>query len=623
MSRLYRLVNSPTEEALFEAAARLSTAAQRSAFLDEACKGNHGLRERLEELIVAHLETNGVRGLERRPLDAAAPTLLDAPDQSEGVGEMIGRYKLLEKIGEGGFGVVYMADQTEPVVRRVALKVIKLGMDTKEVIARFEAERQALAMMDDPNIAKVLDVGSTESGRPYFVMELVKGIPITQFCNERQLDTRQRLDLFLDVCSAVQHAHQKGVIHRDLKPSNILVTLHGDKAVPKVIDFGIAKATQQPLTEKTLFTRFDHFVGTPVYMSPEQAALSGLDIDTRSDIYALGVLLYELIAGKPPFDAKSLLSAGYDEMRRIIREEEPPKPSARLSTLAGDERTTIAKQHHAEPDKLGKLVRGDLDWIVMKAMEKDRARRYETANAVAQDIQRHLRNEPVVAAAPSLGYKIQKFVRRNRNTVAAAATIGVLLVAGIAVSSWQAIEANLAKGRETEAREALQSQLGETQKAQEVTKETLERLQAQQAELNVQTKSARLQHYYSSIALADHYINSSQIQRAQHALLTCPPEHRNWEWGYLIAQCHQDYLSFNLNSAQVRMAEFSADNRRLLLLNDSGALEIRSMEPEDEPGRVVAKIGLTGDGRVRMFALTGASKRLPPSVPAAEFAFGT
>ncbi len=377
---------------------------------------------------------------------------------AEKEGDRIGTYKLLQKIGEGGFGAVYMAEQTKPVMRRVALKVIKLGMDTKEVIARFEAERQALAMMDDPNIAKVLDAGATESGRPYFVMELVRGKQIIEFCNEHHLNTRQRLDLFLDVCSAVQHAHQKGVIHRDLKPSNILIALHGDKPVPKVIDFGIAKATHQPLTDKTLFTRMEHFVGTPVYMSPEQTALSGMDIDTRSDIYSLGVLLYELLAGKPPFDSKSLMSGGYDEMRRIIREDDPPMPSIRLSTMAGQERTTMARQHHAEPDKLGKLVRGDLDWIVMKAIEKDRARRYETANALAQDIRRHLRNEPVVAAAPSVGYKIKKFVRRNRSTVAVVATISILLVAGIATSTWLAVVADVAKGDAVKALAVVESQ---------------------------------------------------------------------------------------------------------------------------------------------------------------------
>src|SRR5262245_31875080 len=293
-------------------------------------------------------------------------------------GDWIGRYKLLEKIGEGGMGVVYMAEQREPMIRKVALKIIKLGMDSKQVVARFEAERQALAMMDHPNIARVLDGGVTDSGRPYFVMDLVQGLPITKFCDESGLSTHDRLGLFLDVCSAVQHAHQKGLIHRDLKPSNILVTLHGDKPVPKVIDFGVAKATQGRLTDKTLFTSFQQFVGTPAYMSPEQTGLSGLDVDTRSDIYALGVLLYELLTGKTPFDAKDLLKAGLDHMRQIIQEQEPPKPSTRLSTLEGEELTSAAKHRKTEAPKLLHAVRGDLDWIVMKCLEKDRSRRYET-----------------------------------------------------------------------------------------------------------------------------------------------------------------------------------------------------------------------------------------------------
>ena len=358
---------------------------------------------------------------------------------------MIGRYKLLQQIGEGGFGTVWMAEQMEPVSRRVALKIIKLGMDTREVMARFEQERQALAMMDHPNIAKVLDAGATDKGRPFFVMELVKGMPITQYCDEAGLGTRERLALFGDVCSAINHAHQKGIIHRDIKPSNVMVTQHGDKPVVKVIDFGIAKATQGKLTDKTLFTRFEQFIGTPVYMSPEQASTSGLDIDTRSDIYALGVLLYELLTGKPPFDAKSLASAGYEEMRRIIREVEPAKPSSRISTMAGEERTLLAKVRHIEPDKLHRLVEPDLDWIVMKAIEKDRSRRYETANGFAEDIRRYLANEPVSAAAPSVAYFFRKFARRHRASLGLAALIAVVLVAATGISAWQAKLAITAK----------------------------------------------------------------------------------------------------------------------------------------------------------------------------------
>mgnify|MGYP001819370284 CR=1 FL=1 len=333
-----------------------------------------------------------------------------------------------------------MAEQLRPVKRRVALKIIKLGMDTKQVVARFEAERQALAMMDHPNIAKVYDAGATDNGRPYFVMELVRGIPITEYCDENNLTTEERLELFIAVCQAVQHAHQKGVIHRDLKPSNVMISLHDDKAVPKVIDFGVAKATQTDLTDKTLFTQFEQFIGTPAYMSPEQAQLSGLDIDTRSDIYALGVLLYELLTGTTPFDAKELAKAGMDEIRRVIREEEPPRPSLRLSTIGGAARTHLAKHRKATPDKLPSQLRGDLDWIIMKALEKDRTRRYETANGLAADIRRHLADEPVSAGAPSAAYRVWKYARRHRAGLSVAAVITLLLLAGTVVSTWMAIE---------------------------------------------------------------------------------------------------------------------------------------------------------------------------------------
>jgi serine/threonine protein kinase len=367
---------------------------------------------------------------------------------SEKPGDRIGRYKLLEKIGEGGCGIVYMAEQTEPIRRRVALKIIKLGMDTRQVIARFEAERQALALMDHPNIAKVLDAGATDTGRPFFVMELVKGVRITDYCDQNSLSTGERLGLFMQVCHAIQHAHQKGIIHRDIKPSNILVTLHDGVPVPKVIDFGIAKATsQQLLTDKTLFTALHQFVGTPAYMSPEQAELSGLDIDTRSDIYALGVLLYELLTGKMPFDARDLLAAGMDEMRRIIREQEPPKPSARLSTLEIADLSTVAKCRQAAPPALIHLVRGDLDWIVMKCLEKDRTRRYETANGLASDLLRHVKNEPVVARPPSNAYRFQKMVRRNKLVFAAGTAVGAAVLIGLAVSTFLFIQERRAHDR--------------------------------------------------------------------------------------------------------------------------------------------------------------------------------
>jgi tetratricopeptide (TPR) repeat protein len=363
-------------------------------------------------------------------------------------GDRIGRYKLLEKIGEGGYGVVYMAEQAQPIRRRVALKIVKLGMDTKQVIARFEAERQALALMDHPNIAKVLDAGATASGRPYFVMELVRGIKITDYCDRHNLTTSQRLDLFMQVCQAVQHAHQKGIIHRDLKPSNILVTELDGRPVPKVIDFGIAKATgQQFLTGKTLFTAFHQFIGTPAYMSPEQTELSGADVDTRSDVYTLGVLLYELLTGHLPFERKELRQAGFDEMRRLIQDREPVKPSTRLSSLSAEELTTVANHRQAESPRLIHSVRGDLDLIVMKCLEKDRARRYETAIGLAQDIERHLNSEPVTAGAPGAAYRAGKFIRRHRYGFATASALLLLLISGVVVSLWQMMRAQEAERR--------------------------------------------------------------------------------------------------------------------------------------------------------------------------------
>src|SRR5688500_2340182 len=317
-------------------------------------------------------------------------------------------------------------------------------MDTRQVIARFEAERQALTMMEHPNIAKVLDAGTTDSGRPYFVMELVKGVPITDYCDHARLDTDQRLALFIQVCQAVQHAHQKGIIHRDIKPRNVLVTLHDDKPVPKVIDFGIAKAAGQVLTDKTLFTNYAQMLGTPLYMSPEQAQISGMDVDTRSDVYSLGVLLYALLTGTTPFDNQRLREAAYDEMRRIIREEDPPKPSTRISSM-GEEVTAISIHRHTDPKKLGQLVHGDLDWIVMKALEKDRTRRYETANGLARDVERHLHDEAVQACPPSARYRFRKFARRNKRSLTAAALIAVALVLGTVISTWQALRARKAE----------------------------------------------------------------------------------------------------------------------------------------------------------------------------------
>ena len=437
------MIDASTQRAeeVFYAALEVKDSGERRAFLERACAGDSDLRAMVETML------NSQKDVERFFMDslpALTPSVevveflsSERPaDQNGGesftdaeLGTRIGPYKLLQKIGEGGCGVVYMAEQEEPVRRRVAVKVIKLGMDTKSVIARFEAERQALAMMDHPNIARVLDAGATETGRPYFVMELVRGIKITSFCDENRLDTHRRLDLFIQTCHAIQHAHQKGIIHRDIKPSNVLVTMLDGVPMPKVIDFGIAKATTgDRLTDKTVFTAYEQMIGTPAYMSPEQAEMSALDVDTRTDIYSLGVLLYELLTGKTPFDQKELLSSGLHEMRRTLREEEPHRPSTKLDGLEVEELTQTAVQRRVEAPKLKMLLSGDLDWIVMKALEKDRDRRYQTANGLGMDIQRYLTNEPVVARPPSRLYRLQKLVRRNQATFVTIGAVSLALI---------------------------------------------------------------------------------------------------------------------------------------------------------------------------------------------------
>jgi serine/threonine protein kinase len=399
------------------------------ALLDEACGDNAELRARVDQLLSAHLAMGSIQ---RGGADATAATV-DQPTVAERPGTVIGPYKLLEQIGEGGFGFVFLAEQTQPVRRKVALKVLKPGMDTRQIVARFEAERQALAILDYPNIAKVLDGGVTPSGRPYFVMEVVKGVPITDYCDQNHLTPRQRLELFIPICHAVQHAHQKGIIHRDIKPSNVLVGLHDGKPVPKMIDFGVAKAVGQQLTEATLCTGFGAVIGTPEYMSPEQAQLDNLDIDTRSDIYSLGVLLYELLTGTTPLQHKRVKEAAVLEVLRLVREEEPPKPSTRLSTTV--ELPSIAANRNLEPRKLTGLVHGELDWIVMKALEKDRHRRYETAGAFAADVQRYLADEPVLACPPSAGYRLRKFARNNRAALTSAAAVLGTIIVGLATST--------------------------------------------------------------------------------------------------------------------------------------------------------------------------------------------
>jgi serine/threonine protein kinase/Flp pilus assembly protein TadD len=427
------VASEPRLRELFSKAAECQTAKEQAAYLDQVCQGDEALRAQLDELLQAHREAGSFL---HEPSAVRAETI-DLPEPAERPGTVIGPYKLLQQIGEGGMGTVFMAEQSQPIQRKVALKIIKAGMDSRQVIARFEAERQALAVMDHVNIARVFDGGATEAGRPYFVMELVHGVPITKYCDDNHLTPRERLELFVPVCQAIQHAHQKGVIHRDIKPSNVMVTLYDGKAVPKVIDFGVAKATEQKLTERTLFTQYGTMVGTLEYMSPEQAEMSALGVDTRSDIYSLGVLLYELLTGSTPLTHKRMKEAAYAEILRMIKEEEPPKPSTRLSD-SGEALASISAQRQMEPAKLTKLVRGELDWIVMKTLEKDRNRRYETAKDFAADVQRYLNDEPVQACPPSRWYRFCKFARRNKRalvTAAAAALIAVLGLVALAVSN--------------------------------------------------------------------------------------------------------------------------------------------------------------------------------------------
>ncbi len=573
-----RASQSARERDLFLQALERPTPADCAAFLDGACGHDLSLRAAVESLLRNHkndafLETPVVEA-PRAEAGRKGPGGTEAITPVTGKpGDRIGRYKLLQEIGEGGVGTVFMAEQEEPVRRRVALKVIKPGMDTRSIIARFEAERQALALMDHPNIAKVLDAGATDTGRPYFVMELVRGIRITDYCDQNSLPTRERLLLFIKVCQAIQHAHQKGIIHRDIKPSNILVTLHDGVPVPKIIDFGIAKAIDQRLTDKTVFTQFQAFIGTPAYMSPEQAEMSGLDIDTRTDVYSLGVLLYEMLTGRTPFDPQELLASGVDGMRRTLREREPLTPSTLLDTMLDAERTTTAQRQQSEPARLANLIRGDLDWIVMKALEKDRTRRYDTANDVAMDVQRHLNDEPILARPPSSLYRFQKLVRRNKLGVAAAGAFTAALVFGLALSTWQYLEKSRAY-RRVLAAEAEQRVLREGAQQAQATEAQLRR-QAEAQEL-----AARRRAYAADMNLVQQALAANNLGRAQELLNAHRPQAgqadlRGWEWRYLWQHCQSDAL-FTLcqRSNEIQSLAVSHDGRWVAVAEANGEVSV-------------------------------------------------
>jgi WD40 repeat protein/serine/threonine protein kinase len=563
------------EASIFLEALKKPSPGERTAFLDRACGSNDELRRSVELLLRAHDKAGGFLA------DSPAPAgvTLDQPI-TESPGTVIGPYKLLEQIGEGGMGTVWMAQQVEPVKRLVAVKLVKAGMDSKQVIARFEAEWQALALMDHPNIARVLDAGTTAAGRPYFVMDLVRGVPITRYCDEHKLTPRQRLQLFVPVCQAVQHAHAKGVIHRDLKPSNVLIALYDGKPVPKVIDFGVAKAAGQQLTDKTLVTGFGAIVGTLEYMSPEQAELNNQDIDTRSDIYSLGVLLYELLTGGPPLTRQELEKAGMLEMLRMIREQEPTKPSSKLSMAEG--LPTLAANRGTEPAKLTKLIRGELDWIVMKALEKDRNRRYETANGFAMDVQRYLADEPVLACPPSAGYRLRKFARRNKGPVVAITVISLCLVVGIVGTSWGLVRARQAEGK---ARTEADTAVAERQRAnQEAEKAKRER------------RIERLRFYASQINLAHQALQTGEHTRAIQILDELRPQAgqedlRTFEWYYLWRICHyrcRGVLRGHENT--ITSLAFLPDKRTLVSGSRDGTVRLWDWEGGKEVRRFQEKV---------------------------------
>jgi serine/threonine protein kinase len=537
---------------IFQNAIEIEDPSERARYLENACQGDKKLRAEVEALLKAHEKAGDY-------LEAPAVgsnVTLNGLAQIEGPGTKIGRYELLSLIGEGGMGLVYLAEQKEPVRRKVVLKIIKPGMDSRQVVARFEAERQALAVLDHPNIAHVFDAGATAAGMPYFVMEYVKGMSITQYCDHNKLNIEQRLRLFEQVCEAIHHAHQKGIIHRDLKPSNILVSVHGDRAVPKIIDFGIAKAVTQPLTDKTFVTLQGQLLGTPEYMSPEQVDFATQDIDTRSDIYSLGVVLYELLAGVLPFEHESLSCLGFAEVQRTIREQEPASPSIRLTNL-GQQAKTIAASRGTQAIALARRLHRELEWIPLKAMRKDRCRRYRSASEMADDIRNYLNGLPLIAGPETTIYRVQKFVHKHAGSVATVVLVAVSIILGLIVSTAMYLRAEDARQKEVIARNEAE---------QATKKEAIARTQAEQAEEITKEKAEELRRilYVNTIQLADAKYYEGNIGDVRKLLESCPNDLRGWEWDHINHVLDQSIMTFVAHQAGVRSISLSPDGKRVV-----------------------------------------------------------